>query len=138
MPSSVPRVGVVAFIHESNTFLEQPTTLDHFRQDLLATGSTVQDRLATAHHEAGGFFAGLAAAGIEAVPLVAARALPSGPISLDTFSAVMQMVEDAVAAAGPLDGILAAAHGATVSEHVPDADGHFLRLLRDRDRKSVV
>jgi microcystin degradation protein MlrC len=132
MPLSVPRVGVVAFLHESNTFLEQLTTLDHFRQDLLVTGPTMQDRLATAHHEAGGFFAGLAAAGIEAVPLVAARALPSGPNSRHTFSAIMQMVDDAVAAAGPLDGILAAAHGATVSEQVPDADGHFLQLLRDR------
>ena len=132
MASSVPRVGVVAFLHESNTFLEQPTTLDHFRQDLLVTGPTMQDRIATAHHEAGGFFAGLTAAGIEAVPLVAARALPSGPISHDTFSAIMQMVDDAVATAGPLDGILAAAHGATVSEKVPDADGRFLQLLRDR------
>jgi microcystin degradation protein MlrC len=126
------RVGVVAFLHESNTFLEQPTTLEHFQQDLLATGPTMRDRLAAAHHEAGGFFAGLAAAGIEAVPLVAARALPSGPIAHDTFDTLMQMVDDAIAAAGPLDGILAAAHGATVSERVPDADGHFLHRLRDR------
>jgi microcystin degradation protein MlrC len=132
MGSSVPRVGVVAFLHESNTFLTQPTTLEHFRQDLLTTGPSMADRLASAHHEAGGFFAGLATAGIEAVPLVAARALPGGPMTHDAFTTLMQMIEDAIAAAGPLDGILAAAHGATVSERTPDADGHFLQLLRDR------
>ena len=48
-------------LHESNTFLEQPTTLDDFRRDILATGPAMQERLATAHHEAGGFFAGRAA-----------------------------------------------------------------------------
>jgi microcystin degradation protein MlrC len=132
MPGSAPRVGVVAFLHESNTFLEQPTTLTHFRQDLLVAGPAVRDRLAPAHHEVGGFFAGLAAAAIEAVPLVATRALPGGTIDRASYAALMQMVDDAVTAAGPLDGILAAAHGATVSEEVPDADGYFLQLLRER------
>ncbi|MEZ6125588.1 MAG: M81 family metallopeptidase [Planctomycetaceae bacterium] len=37
---------------------------------------------------------------------------------------------DAVRNAGPLDGILVAPHGATVSENFPDADGHWLSVLR--------
>ena len=72
------RVGIVALLQESNTFLAGRTTLDHFRADLLATGPAVREKLADAHHEVGGFFAGLAAAGIEAIPIFAARALPYG------------------------------------------------------------
>jgi microcystin degradation protein MlrC len=34
--------------------------------------------------------------------------------------------------AGPLDGLLVAPHGATVSENHPDADGHWLTRLRER------
>ena len=34
----MPRVGILALIQESNTFLPGTTTFDHFRQDLLLTG----------------------------------------------------------------------------------------------------
>src|SRR5687767_9467464 len=77
-PSGVfMRVGVVALLEESNTFVRERTTLAHFEQDLLLEGEPVRERLAGAHHEVGGFSAGLADAGIEAVPVFAARALPA-------------------------------------------------------------
>ena len=77
------RVGIVALLQESNTFLAGMTTLDHFRADLLATGPAVRDALAVAHHEVAGFFAGLAAVEIEAVTIFAARALPYGTMTAD-------------------------------------------------------
>ncbi|MCA9090918.1 MAG: M81 family metallopeptidase, partial [Planctomycetaceae bacterium] len=120
------RIGLIAFLHESNTFSHQPTTLESFRQNLLLTGEPIRAALANAHHEMGGFFAGLAAAGVEAVPLFAARALPSGTIAATDFDSLMRMMLDAVRGAGTLDGILVAPHGATVSEPFPDADGHWL------------
>jgi microcystin degradation protein MlrC len=131
MSRSVPRVGVVALLHESNTFLEEPTTIGHFQRDLLATGEDVRTALAAAHHEVGGFFEGLAAAGLEAVPVFAARALPSGPIERGAFRQLLDRLGRALAAAGRLDGILAAPHGATVAEGAADADGHWLTLVRD-------
>ena len=82
------RVGIVALLQESNTFLREPTTLDRFREDLLVTGESVRVALATAHHEVGGFFAGLAAAGIEAAPIFAARALPYGVITAETLDSL--------------------------------------------------
>jgi glutamate-1-semialdehyde 2,1-aminomutase len=126
----MPRVGIVALLHESNTFVAGRTTLDDFRRDLLLTGDAVRTALADTHHEVGGFFGGLAAAGIEAVPILAARALPAGPIAADSFAALMGMVREGIAAAGPLDGVLVAPHGATVSELYPDADGAWLALVR--------
>jgi microcystin degradation protein MlrC len=120
----------VAILQESNTFLRRRTTLDDFRRDLFLTGGAVRQALATAHHEVGGFFAGLDAAGLEAVPLLAARALPGGALTADAFAALMDSLDAAVAAAGPLDGLLVAPHGATVSEPEPDFDGHWLGRLR--------
>src|SRR5207249_11867161 len=72
----IMRVGIVAIQHESNTFLSSPTTLADFERDLLLRGDAVRG-LASAHHEVGGFFAGLAAAGIHAAPVLATRAIPS-------------------------------------------------------------
>jgi microcystin degradation protein MlrC len=126
------RVGIVALLQESNTFLAGMTTLDHFRADVLATGPDVRDALATAHHEVGGFFAGLAAAAIEAVPLFAARALPYGMMTAGCLEALLEMMTAAIDAAGPLDGVLVAPHGATVSETIADVDGHWLGVVRQR------
>jgi microcystin degradation protein MlrC len=124
------RIGLLALLHESNTFSRQPTTLDSFRQNLLLTGEPMRVALAEAHHEVGGFFAGLAEHGAEAVPLFAARALPSGTIGSGDFAALVEQLMDTVQQAGPLDGLLVAPHGATVSEDYPDADGHWLSQLR--------
>ena len=46
---------------------------------------------------------------------------------------MMEQVE----AAGPLDGFLVAPHGATVSELHPDADGFWLKELRQTGGESV-
>jgi len=126
----MPRVGIIALLHESNTFVAGRTTLADFRRDLLVGGPAVRALLADTHHEVGGFFGGLDAAGIEAVPILAARALPAGPIDAESFAALMGMIEAGIALAGPLDGMLVAPHGATVSERHPDADGEWLGLVR--------
>lgn len=124
------RIGIIAFLHESNTFSRQPTTVGSFRQNLLLTGELIRDALAEAHHEVGGFFGGLADAEVEAVPLFAARALPSGTIQARDFKFLVDELLETVRNSRPLDGILVAPHGATVSEQFPDADGYWLSELR--------
>ena len=74
------RVGIVALLHESNTFAGSTTPLARFEEDLLVEGESVRDRLAGTHHEVAGFFEQLAEDGVEAVPVFAARAMPSGTI----------------------------------------------------------
>ena len=70
------RVGVIALLQESNTFLPAKTTLAHFEREVLCEGEEVRHRFAGTHHEVGGFFDGLAGEGIDVVPIFAARALP--------------------------------------------------------------
>lgn len=124
------RVGILALLHESNTFVDEPTRLEHFESNLLVTGKAVRDRLAETHHEVGGFFQGLDERGIEAVPIFAARAMPYGTVTADAFSRLVDRLLAELGRAGRLDGLLVAPHGATVSERHRDADGYWLTRVR--------
>ncbi len=124
------RVGILALLHESNTFIEGKTTLEHFRQDVLLSGEDIRQHFKDAPHEISGFFKGLKKEGIEAVPIFAARAYPNGTIAADSFDQLIELMMTELAAAGPLDGILAAPHGATVAENHRDADGYWLEKVR--------
>jgi microcystin degradation protein MlrC len=129
------RIGILALLHESNSFVTQPTTLERFREDLYLQGPEIADRLANSHHEVGGFFEGLRRANdsspVTAVPLVAFRATPSGPITADAFDHLLGRVVRSIEQSGPLDGLLIAAHGAAVTEADPDADGFWLAKVRE-------
>ncbi len=126
-----PRIGIVGLLQESNTFVREQTTRQHFEADLLVRGEAVRAAMSDAPHEVGGFFEELARAGAEAVPLFFARALPNGTIAREDFETLVEELLAAIAEAGPLDGVLAAAHGATVAEGHPDADGFWLGRLRN-------
>jgi len=133
------RVGIIALLHESNTFLSSPTCWEHFEQDKLLYGEEVREQLGNTHHEVSGFFAGLAAADqesesetVEAVPIFAARAVPYGTITTETYDRLLESLFDELEKALPLDGLLLAPHGATVCESYPDADGTWLTRLREK------
>ena len=108
------RVGIIGFLHESNTFIDSPTTIDNFLSDVLATGDDILLRFRDAPHEIGGFIAGLESESIEAVPMFAARATPSGPINDGALTTIHLAIQRELAKHHPLDGILAAVHGAAV------------------------
>ena len=126
------RIGIIALLQESNTFIPQPTTLRHFEEELLASGEAMRQRFQGAHHEIGGMLHALNEAGVEAVPVFAARALPFGRIERAAIDELLSRMWRALDAAGTLNGILVAPHGATVSEPYPDIDGHWLTELRRR------
>lgn len=130
------RIGIIAILHESNTFVSQPTTLEKFHEDLYLEGDLITERLADSHHEIGGFLAGLAechaASGdVTTVPLLATRATPAGIIEAAAWQQLTTRMLELVSAAGPLDGILVAPHGAAVSQLARDGDGYWLAKLRE-------
>jgi microcystin degradation protein MlrC len=126
------RCGILALLHESNTFVQAKTTWAEFASDVLARGEAVRERFDDSPHEIGGFFAGLQQASVTAVPIMAARALPYGVIAADAFDQLVNTMLEELDRAMPLDGILVAPHGATVSENAADADGHWLSIIRQR------
>src|SRR5262245_23372517 len=126
------RIGIIALLQESNTFIGRPTRLAHFEQELLAVGEAVRQRLAGTHHEVAGMFHALEEVGEEAVPIFAARAVPYGVIEAAAIERLLAIMFAELERAGELDGVLVAPHGATVSEPYPDLDGHWLSELRRR------
>lgn len=126
------RIGIVALLQESNTFISQPTRLEHFQQDMLVAGDAVRERLAGTQHEVGGMFHALDDLSVAAVPIFAARAFPFACIERAAAEELLRQMFAAFEAAGPIDGVLVAPHGATVSEPWPDFDGHWLGELRKR------
>ena len=124
------RVGIVALQHETNTFIEEPTGLAAFHAGLLVMGAAFREAVADSNHELAGFFAGLDQAGVTAVPLFGARALPYGLVSGAASAELKRRLLAEVRAHLPLDGLLVAPHGAGVSEAAPDLDGDWLQALR--------
>ena len=121
------RVGIVALQHETNTFIEAPTSIDAFRGNLLAAGDSLRAAVAGTRHELGGFLAGLEEAAAEAVPLFGARALPYGLVSAAAYAELKRRLLAEIRSHLPLDGLLVAPHGAAVSEDVRDVDGDWLQ-----------
>lgn len=130
------RIGILALLHESNTFITQLTTWKQFEGDLLVEGPELLARLQGSHHEVGGFLGQLQSEAanrpVSIVPLCAARALPSGPIEAATFQRLLDRIMQSIDRNAPLDGLLVAAHGAAVSEIHRDADGFWLGQVRQR------
>lgn len=125
------RVGIIALLHESNTFLDEPTTIEHFRSNLLTDGYGVLKAFRGAPHEVGGFIDVLdAASDVQPVGLFAARAMPYGAITHACWNELVSRLESQLRSHLPLDGLLVAPHGATVAESEPDADGDWLQRVR--------
>ena len=91
------KVDVITLLQETNTFIAEATTLRHFEENLLLTGEPIRAAFADAAHEVGGMFGGLAEAGIEAVPIFAARALPFGLVTDETYSTLKSRLLKALA-----------------------------------------
>lgn len=127
------RIGLIGFLHESNTFISELTTYEHFHNDYLLEGNAFIERMSGTHHETAGFISRLEAAveEFEIVPLLFARAMPYGTICASAYEKITSRIIELLKAALPLDGLLLAPHGATVSQDYPDADGHWMSLVRD-------
>jgi len=124
------RIGIAAFMHESNTFAGTKTDHRHFEEAHLDVGPDLVPVWSHAHHELGGFIEGCADA--EMVPLLAAWATPGGPLTTTAYESLVGALLDAIDHAGHLDGILLALHGAMTSESHRDADGETLERLRHK------
>ena len=81
------RIGLIGFLHESNTFISELTTYEHFNSDYLLEGDAFIERMSGTHHETAGFISRLEAAAeeFEIVPLLFARAMPYGTICASAY-----------------------------------------------------
>jgi len=125
------RVGLLSIQHESNTFLPGLTGMEDFRRVVFLRGEAVLKFYRGGHHEISGFIERLEKRGIEPVPLLAAFAFPGGPVAHEALEEILDAAFQELRAAGELDGILVAPHGAAVGELHLDMDGWWLQKLRE-------
>jgi len=122
--------------HETNTFSKTPTTLADFVRDSncgesLAGGETIFDRFRGTGSIHGGYISGAESANFELVPLLCARAQPSGLVEVECFDTMLNWFLERLNLAKPFDGVLLDLHGAMVAEHHEDAEGAFIAAVRD-------
>lgn len=124
------RIGIASIALEANTFNPLPTQLENFQAGVFLRGKEIW-QLEPAHHELGGFLSGVKSHGAEAVPLLVAAAAPGGVVTAKTFDDLRGRLHAELEKAGPLDALLLAPHGAMVAENAPDADGFWMREMRE-------
>lgn len=124
------RVAAGAFMHESNSFFASKTVLADYSIQEAGPGEDLAAQWAKSNSELSGYVAGAAEQGFELVPTLHANATPKGPLTADTFETILGRFIKKVKAAGKLDGILLALHGAMVVENLPHGDAEIVRRFR--------
>lgn len=119
-------VAVGTISHESNTFAPGETTLEEFT---FVTDKDVIDSFA-AGRSIQGIIDVLTERGYELHPTVGATALPGPTVAEHTYERIVQAFLDRCAGV-ELAGVCLDLHGSMVAEGTPDAEGAFLRRLRD-------
>ncbi|SFR54428.1 Microcystin degradation protein MlrC, contains DUF1485 domain [Yoonia tamlensis] len=76
------------------------------------------------------YFAFLHGFPAEVVPLLHARAVPGGPLAHDTYQTFKAEFLDRLAAAGPIDAVYLAMHGAMHVDGMQDAEGDWIAAVR--------
>jgi len=124
------RILCAQFAHETNTFSRLPTTLDDYRRRWLLQGEAIAPRFRGTRTEIGGLLDYAGKTGWELIPVVAANATPSGKLTRETWETIRDMILAGARAAGKVDGVVLALHGAMVTETEDDAEGALLEALR--------
>ena len=125
-----PRIAIASLMQETNSFSPLRTTVASFESYYLLRGPELLSGYGEARVEVPGFLATLASTGATPVPLLAGYAAASGTVTRDAFDRLVGEIEDRLRAAGSVDGLLLALHGALVVEDQPDGDGEIIVRLR--------
>ena len=124
------RVALLGIVHESNTFVIEPTTLKKFEESRLFFDHDIILNYRNSFHELGGMIEVLEMNEIEIVPILYAEATPGGKVTKDAFDFLLHEAMTRVKQQLPFDGILVVPHGAAVCEACDDMDGYWLSQLR--------
>lgn len=125
------RIALAEFKQETNTFVPFTTTLQTFEEQYLHRGDEMLAAFGKARLEIPGALDAIREAGGEAVPLLATMAMASGTVERKSFDILMGEIEARLKAAGPVDGVFLALHGAMIIEDEPDAESEIVRRVRE-------
>jgi len=130
------RIACGGIQHETNTFSHVPTTVADFARDSgvgpeFPGGQAIFNLLRGTGTIQGGLIDEAEARGIELLPLLSARAQPSGAVTAETFDFFLTTFLDRLKQVLPVDGVALDLHGAMVSGQHDDAEGAFIAAVRE-------
>lgn len=122
------RILLAGLFHETNTFVETPTSLQDFQ---VARDGELFSRQGD-DSPMDGFLATAQEFGWEVIPAVDYRATPSGPVNQEVFETFWTELRPRVesALAHGLDAIFLILHGAMATTKHPDVEGELLERIR--------
>lgn len=126
------RIVIGGILHETHTFMPQPTTLDDFAALALHRGADLLTAMRGARSGIGGIIDAAEARGWQLLPALYAAAMPAGTV---TDAAYRSLLDDLLALTGanePIDGLLLALHGAMVTDAELDVEADIVSRLRAR------
>lgn len=128
------RVGIVGMFLESNSF-STPMTKADFHAYLHLTGDAILQDAESANprqmKESVGFQSEIRRrGGIDPVPLILTSGSTGGPVEHAFLEETIAAAQDAIRAAGPLDGLYICNHGAMTTTEDEDGDGLFYAAMR--------
>ncbi len=138
------RVAYGRIGQETNAFSPVQTTMEDFRRTHFLEGAALEAACRPRGVEAKGFTRNAELSGfvkaarayrgrLELVPLFSAWTVPGGPLSADTFAELRERLDDALVAAGPIDGLFLSLHGAMRAVGTQeDPEAVFLADVRRR------
>jgi len=124
------RIAVAELKQETNSFVPFTTTVKTFEDQYLYRGDEILTAFGAARLEVPGALDALRAADAEIVPLLATMAMASGTVERASFEILLGEILERLAAAGPVDGVYLALHGAMILEDEPDAEAEIVRRVR--------
>lgn len=132
-----PRVGVAQLSAESNSFVDFVCEMETFHETGYVYEGEELHRLIGTDTEVAGMLATLRHQGLEAVPLFAARAVSSAPLSDSCYRTLKQRLLALLEAMLPLDAVLLSHHGSMLAVGESDPEGDIIAEVRRRVGASV-
>ena len=126
------RIGIAGFSDETCTFTKEPTGIERF-EPATRRGQAILDEARGIPTYINGYMRVLEAEGVEIVPLVVASKTPGGFsswLTTECFDKYANEIADRAKAAGKLDGLLLALHGAMAVTGVPKPEAEIVRRAR--------
>jgi microcystin degradation protein MlrC len=125
------RIAIGEFAHETNTFCPGLTGIDDFKLRNWSVGADILARHRGVRNDIGGMIdAAARLGGVELVPLLVTSTQPSATVARSAYEEIRDTMFAQITAAGELDAICLAMHGAGSAEGIEDLEGTFLAELR--------
>jgi microcystin degradation protein MlrC len=126
------RIAVGQISSESNHFVSTPCELDFFRKTGYLLEGNELLTLAGTDTEVAGILATLEEAeDVDIVPLLAARANSSGPLSFACYSFLKDHLLTSLRTGGSVDSVILSHHGSMAAEGEDDPEGDIAGAVRD-------